>query len=319
MVKGRKRPLSIYKIAGNIVLAAALLIGAYLANNYFYTYPVIVSVLKGGALLSALAMAEAIVLATGGIDLSLASVSLLSSSTIFYLVETLVMGVVPAVLTGIVAGAVMGLINGVFISKIGLMSVITTMGTGLLAQGISGAITNNIIIFDTRPEFEFFKSVSAFVIPTSLIIALFIMVCCFLLFRYTVAGRQVFAVGGSERSAQLSGLNIDRIKILAYTGAGFLAGIGSLMVLADSAIAARFYGGGAAVQILLAAIIGGVSLYSGAKMFFRGCVGAGIIAVLNRLIYGLFVFNYMSSMIIAIVLLLLIAIRKSIFKRENKS
>ena len=155
-------------------------------------------------------------------------------------------------------------------------------------------------------------------IPTSLIIALFIMLCCYLLFRYTVAGRQVFAVGGSERSAQLSGLNIDRIKIFAYTGAGFLAGLGSLMVLADSAIAARFYGGGADVQILLAAIIGGVSLYSGAKMFFRVCVGAGIIAVLNRLIYGLFVFNYMSAIIIASILLILIAVRKSIFKRENK-
>ena len=318
MVKGSKKPLSIYKIAGNIVLAMALLVGAYLVNNYFYTYPVIVSVFKGTALLAVLAMAEVIVLATGGIDLSLASVSLLSSSTIFYLVETQVMGVVPAVLIGIAAGALMGMINGVFISKIGLMPVITTMGTGLLARGISGAITNNIVIFDTRPEFEFFKSVSAFVIPTSLIIALFIMLCCFLLFRYTVAGRQVFAVGGSERSAQLSGLNIDRIKILSYTGAGMLSGLGSLTVLADSAIAARFYGGGADVQILLAAIIGSVSLYSGAKMFFRVFIGAGIIAVLNRLIYGLYVFNYMGAIIIAIVLLILIAVRKSIFKRENK-
>ena len=83
MAKGREKPLSVYKVAGNVLLAAALLIGAYLANNYFYTYPVIVSVLKGAALLSVLAMAEVIVLATGGIDLSLASVSLLSSSTIF--------------------------------------------------------------------------------------------------------------------------------------------------------------------------------------------------------------------------------------------
>lgn len=318
MIKGKERPRSIFKIVGNIVFIMALLIGAYMINNYFFTYPVIVSVFKSAALVAVLAMAESIVLVTGGIDLSLVSVSLLSSSSIFYLVETQTMGLVPAVLIGIVLGGLMGLINGVFISKLDIMPIITTMGTGLLARGISGAITNNIIIFDTRPEFEFFKSVSAFVIPTSLIFALFIMLCCYLLFRYTVAGRQVFAVGGSERSAQLSGLNIHRIKIYAYTGAGLMAGLGSLMVLADSAIAARFYDGGADVEILLAAIIGGVSLYSGAKMFFRVCIGAGIIAVLTRLIYGLFVFNSMRAIIIAVILLILIAFRKSIFKRENK-
>ncbi len=318
MIKGKDRRRSLFRIVGNIVVIAALLIGAYMINNYFFTYPVIVSVLKSAALVAVLAMAESIVLATGGIDLSIVSVSLLSSSTIYFLVETQTMGLVPAVLVGIVLGSLMGLINGIFISKLDITPIITTMGTGLLARGISGAITNNIIIFDTRPEFDFFKSVSVFVIPTSLIFALFIMLGCYLLFRYTVAGRQVFAIGGSERSAQLSGLNIHRIKIYAYTGAGFMAGLGSLMVLADSAIAARFYDGGADVEILLAAVIGGVSLCSGAKMFFRVCIGAGIIAVLTRLIYGLFVFNSIRSIIIAVILLILIALRKSIFKRENK-
>ncbi len=318
MIKGKNKTRSIFKIVGNTVIILALFIGAYMINNYFFTYPVIVSVLKSAALVSILAMAECIVLATGGIDLSIVSVSLLSSSTIFFLVETQTMGLIPAVLTGIMLGSLLGLVNGIFISKLEIMPIITTMGTGLLARGISGAITNNIIIFDTRPEFDFFKSVSFFVIPTSLILALFIMAGCYLLFRYTVVGRHVFAVGGSERSAQLSGLNIHRIKIYAYTGAGFMAGLGSLMVLADSAIAARFYDGGADVEILLAAIIGGVSLYSGAKMFFRVCIGAGIIAVLTRLIYGLFVFNSIRAIIIAVILLILIAIGKSIFKRENK-
>lgn len=317
MDKGKKKPRSFFKIARNILMAAVLLIGAYLINNYFYTYPVIVSVLKGAALLSVLAMAESFVLATGGIDLSIASVSLLSSSIIFFLVETQTMGVFPAIIVSLVVGAGIGVINGVFISKIGLLPIITTMGTSLLARGIAGAISNNIVIFDTCEEFEIFKSVSAFVIPTSLIIALFVMIFCYLLFRYTIAGRQVFAVGGSERSAQLSGLNVDRIKIYAYTGAGFLAALGSLMVLADSAMAARFFGAGADVEILFAAIIGGVSLYSGARIFFFTCIGASIIAVLNRLIYGLFVFNYMRDIIIAVLLLIVIAYRKNIFKRGN--
>lgn len=317
MDNGKPKPRKGLKLAESIIFAAVLLIGAYLLNNYFYTPEVIISVLKGAALISVLVMAESIVLATGGIDLSLANISLLSSSIIFFLVETQTMGVLPAVVISIAAGTLIGLINGVFISKIGLQPIITTMGTSLLARGISGAISNNIVIFDTRIEFAFFKSVNLFIIPTSLLIALFIMVICYLLFRYTVVGRQVFAVGGSERSAQLSGLNVDRVKIFAYMGAGFMAALSGLLVLADSSMAARFFGAGAEIEILFAAIIGGVSLYSGAKMFFRVCAGAGIIAVLNRLIYGLFVFNYMRAIIIAVMLLLAIAVTKNIFKRRN--
>ena len=78
----------------------------------------------------------------------------------------------------------------------------------------------------------------------------------------------MFAVGGSEESAKLSGLNVDRIKIFSYCGAGILAGVGGLMVLADSALAARFYGAGPEVEVIFAAILGGVSLYSGARIFF---------------------------------------------------
>ncbi len=305
------------KIAENVLLVAAILVCAYLINNYFFTIPVIVSVLKGVALISVLAMAESIVMAVGGIDLSVASISLVCSSIIFYFVETDAMSVVPAILISIGVSGVIGLLNGVLIAKLHIMPIITTMGAALFARGVSGAISNNIYIFDSCSEFAFLQSVPIFVIPTSLIIALFIMLGCYAVFRFTVVGRQVFAVGGSERSAKLSGLNVDRIKISAYTGAGLIAGIGGLMVLADSSVAARFFGASADIEVLLAAIIGGVSLNSGAKTFFRAFLGASIIAVINRLIYGLFVFDYMRAIIIGLLLLIVVAIKTNSFKDKR--
>ena len=305
------------KIAENILLVAAILACAYLINNYFFTVPVIVSVLKGVALISVLAMAESIVMAAGGIDLSVASISLVCSSIIFYLVETEMMGVAPAILISIAIGCVIGLINGVFIAKLHIMPIITTMGTALFARGVSGAISNNIYIFDSCSEFAFLQSVPVYVIPVSLIIALFIMLGCYIIFRFTVVGRQVFAVGGSERSAKLSGLGVDGIKISAYTGAGLIASIGGLMVLADSSVAARFFGASADIEVLLAAIIGGVSLNSGAKTFFRAFLGASIIAVINRLLYGLFVFDYMRAITIGLLLLIVVAVKKNSFKGKK--
>lgn len=304
-----------FRIAGNVFLLAVFLTVAYLLNNYFFTLPVIVSVLKGAALISMLAMAESIVLASGGLDLSIAGISLLSSTIVFYLVETGA-GVFPAVMISIAAACAVGLLNGVFIAKLGIQPVIVTLGTSLFVHGAAGAITNNISIFDTRPEFNVLKTTISF-IPFSLIIAFIIMLLCYAVFRFTVAGRQIYAVGGSEKSAKLSGLNVDIIKIYTYAAAGLISGIGGLLVLADSTMSARFFGGGAELEIIFVAILGGVSLYSGSRIFFKTFVGAGVIAVINRLIYGLFVFNYMSAIIVGLLFIIVLAIKKNMFKGEK--
>jgi ribose transport system permease protein len=217
------------------------------------------------------------------------------------------------VLISLVIACAVGLINGVFIAKLGIQPIIVTLGTSLLVRGLAGAITNNISIFDTCSQFSIFKTTISF-IPVSLIAALIIMVLCYALFKFTIVGRQVYAVGGSEKSAQLSGLNVDLIKIYTYTAAGFIAGIGGLMVLADSTMSARFFSGGAELEIIFAAILGGVSLYSGSRIFFRIFVGAGVIAVINRLIYGLFVFNYMQAVVVGLLFLIVIALKKNMFK-----
>jgi ribose/xylose/arabinose/galactoside ABC-type transport system permease subunit len=305
-----------FRIAGNIFLLAVFLTVAYLLNNYFFTYPVIVSVLKGAALITMLAIAESIVLALGGLDLSIAGISLLSSTIVFYLVETGAAGVLPAALISLAAAGVIGLLNGVFIAKLGIQPVIVTLGTSLFVHGAAGAITNNISIFDTCPEFDVFKITISF-IPLSLVIALIIMLLCYAVFRFTVAGRQIYAVGGSEKSAKLSGLNVDIIKIYTYAAAGLISGIGGLLVLADSTMSARLFGGGAELEIIFVAILGGVSLYSGSRIFFKTFVGAGVIAVMNRLIYGLFVFNYMRAIIIGLLFIIVLAIKKNMFKGEK--
>ncbi len=305
-----------FRIAGNAFLLAVFLAGAYLINNYFFTYPVIVSVLKGVALISVLAMAESLVLASGGLDFSIAGISLLSSTIVFYFVETGTAGVFPAALIGLAAACAVGLINGVFVAKLGIQPLIVTLGTSLLTYGAAGAITNNISIFDTAPEFDVFKTTISF-IPVSLIVALLVMGVCYAVFRFTVAGRQIFAVGGSEKSAKLSGLNVDMIKIYTYTAAGLISGIAGLLVLADSTMSARFFSGGAELAIIFAAILGGVSLYSGARIFIKTFVGAGVIAVIYRLIYGLFVFNYMRAVIVGLLFLIVLAIKKNMFKGEK--
>ena len=144
-----KTKSKVFRIAECVLFVAVFFTCVYLINNYFFTYDVLVNVLRGTALIAVLAMAQSIALAVGGIDLSLASISLLSSSIMFFLIETQTTGVVAAITAGIAAGGLMGLINGVFISRIGIQPVLATMATALFARGVSGAISGNIVIFDT--------------------------------------------------------------------------------------------------------------------------------------------------------------------------
>ena len=305
-----------YQIIENVILAVIFLVVAYLLYDYIFTTSIIISILKGAALLSVLAIAESMILACGGIDLSVANFSLLSSALAFYLIEKHIVGAPLAIAAGILAAGGLGFINGVLVSKSRVQPVVATMATGLFAYGVSSAITNNIVLFDTSEGVGFIKSVTLGVIPVSFLFAVFIAVTCYILFKVTVISRQVFAVGGSERSAKLSGLNTDRIKLLTYTGAGFLAGLGGLMVLADSAQAARFFGAGAELEILFAAILGGVSLYSGPKIFLRAFAGATMIAVINRILYGLFVFNYIRAIIIGLLVIGVLIVRRNMFKGQ---
>jgi ribose transport system permease protein len=308
-----------FRIIENVILAAAFLGVAYLLYDYIFTTSIVISILKGVALLAVLAAAECMILACGGIDLSVANLSLLSSAITFYLVEKNAAGAPLGIIAGIAVAGLIGLVNGILIARVKVQPLVATLATGLFAYGISGAITNNIVLFDTCKGVDLIKSVTLSVIPVSFIFAVVIVILCYLTFKVTVIGRQVFAVGGSEKSAKLSGLNTDRIKLLAYTGAGFLAGVGGIMVLADSAQAARFFGAGAEIEVVFAAILGGVSLYSGPKIFVRAFVGAAIIAVINRILYGLFVFNYMRAIIIGILVVLALVLRKNIFKSQAEN
>ena len=320
MPEGKKRRpikrMTWFQIIENVILAAVFLAVAYLLYDYIFTTSIMISILKGTALLSVLAVAECMVLACGGIDLSVANFSLLSSAVAFYLVEKNIAAAPIAILAGILVAGLLGMVNGVLVAKTQVQPLVATLATGLFAYGISGAITNNIVLFDTCKGVDFIKSVTLGVIPVSFIFAVVIACLCYLLFHFTVIGRQVFAVGGSEKSAKLSGLNTDRIKLLTYTGAGLLAGIGGIMVLADSAQAARFFGAGAEIEVIFAAILGGVSLYSGPKIFFRAFIGAAIIAIVNRILYGLFVFNYMRAIIMGVLVILTLVTRKNMFKSQ---
>ncbi len=305
---------SVFSIIENTVLVGLFLLVVYMLNHFMFTVPIIANVLQGLAMISVMAYAEGIVLAVGGIDFSVARNGLLSASIIYYILEMNIAGGFLAVVIALTVSMLLGLVNGIFVAKIKVQPIIATLGTTLFMRGITGAISNNIVIFGTNPELAFLKQITFGVLPVSFYVAFAILLGCYFVFQYTIIGRQVFAVGGDERSAALSGLNVETIKLFAYMAAGGIAGLGGLMIVADSTIAARFYASGPELALIFVAVIGGISMYDGSRIFFRIFIGSGILAFINQLIYTVYAVNYMRAIIIGVLFMLMVAVRKNLFR-----
>ena len=300
-----------------MLLPIALSLGiAAVCDRYFFTQPIISMVLQDFALLGILTMAESLVLVCGGIDLSLAGSALLCASLSYYLVETGGASAGAAGLVGIALSTAIGFLNGFCITRVGVMPVIVTLASATLARGISGIFTNNIVLFDTSREFSFLSGHIGVVLPVSVLITIGAAVVCTLIFRFTVAERQVFAVGGSERSASMSGLRVDRIKILSYGAAGLLSGIAGFAVLANGLLATRFYESGPELELLFAALLGGVTLRSRSNLFFQALAGAGLMAVINRIIYTFSIHNFFRACLVGVLALIIFSIHGGIFRKE---
>ncbi len=305
-----------YRILFYILFIAALLTVALRINPYFLTAPIVVNILQDTALLGILAMAESLVLISGGIDFSLPNLGLLCASMAYYLVATDTTTAPVAILLGILCATALGFVNGFFITSSRINPVIITLAVSMFARGLSGAFTNNIALFDTRQEFSFFSQSLFGVVPVTLLMMFVIMIVCVLVFYFTSVNRLVYAVGGSEHSARLSGLRVNRIKLVIYLTAGFLAGLAGLAVLGNGLLAGRFYDLGAEMEVFFAVLLGGVSLRSGPSVFPRACVGAAVMAVINRMIYSVSIYNYSRAIVTGVAALIVISLIGGIYRAK---
>ena len=182
-------------------------------------------------LLALVAMAQTLPVLTRGLDLSVGMVFILANC----LASVLVVGTIGEGFVGIVplclgAGALAGFINGAIIVWGRLQPIITTLATGAVYYGIAlyvrpgpgGDVQSDIADFATGQLFG--------VIPTALVVLLAIVLIVWVPYRNSVLGRAAYAVGSNEQAAYMSGVPVQRAKLLAYTLAGFLAAIGGLML-----------------------------------------------------------------------------------------
>ena len=301
------------------VLALGLMVLALsLTTDKFCTVDNGLNVLRQICANACLSIGMTIIILSGGIDLSVGSVLALSGAVAAGLlkngfavpgtdvfVEFTTSG---AVIAGILVGTVLGWFNGFAITRFKLPPFVATLGMLSIARGLTMLWTGGFPITRLGDQFGFMGSGHLFAVPMPVWISAALVAVFMLIMKRTRFGRHVYAVGGNERAATLSGLNVNRIKLLVYTLGGALAGVAGLLVTARLDSATPNAGIGYELDSIAAVVIGGTSLSGGRGSVPGTVLGCLIIGILNNGLVLLAVSPFWQQVIKGFVILVAVAI-----------
>lgn len=240
-------------------------------TSTFYQPSNLIDIMLQSSINAVIAVGMTLVIMTRGIDLSVGSIVGLSSMVA---ADLLSHGILAGIGAGLLVGLVCGLINGTLIARLKLPDFIVTLGTLSIYRGAALIYTDGQPIYGLSKEFRAVFAGRLFDIPTPVIIAVVIAGLAYLLVRYTALGEQIIAIGGNEEAARLSGIDIERVKVIVYTISGLLSSIAGFVLIARIGAAEPIGGNGFELQAIGSAVIGGASLFGGVGNPLGSLVGA---------------------------------------------
>jgi len=252
------------------------------ASPAFTKFASLMNVLRQSAVVGILAIGQAMVIMSGGIDLSIGAMMALSGCLTAILNTKLGFAPVPAVICGICVGMVIGLINGLLTTKLNLFDFIATLGTQMVANGIALVITQGLPVSRIDGKILFLgATMFGPGIPYSCIVLLIIVVLGWILLEKTTFGRNVLAIGGNREAARVSGINTDNTKILANVFAGLCAAIAGIVLSGRLSSANALMGTNYELNSIAAVVIGGTSINGGEGSIIGTLLGILTMGVLQ--------------------------------------
>jgi putative xylitol transport system permease protein len=259
-------------------------------ENAFLTTDNFLLILYQVSINGILAIGMTLVIVSGGIDLSVGSVTAFAGMLAASFATgsedvTRWSGTYPVVVplaAALAAGAACGAVNGWVVARFRIQPFIATMGMLLAARGFTMALTNGNPISNLSPALRWFGTGRIFGLPVPVLLLAIVFAVFWVALRQTVFGRRVHAVGGNEAAARVSGIKTGRVKVAAYALSGLLAGIAGVILTAKTGSAQTNAGNSYELDAIAAAVIGGSSLTGGVGSIPGTLFGALIMGVINN-------------------------------------
>lgn len=261
-----------------LVIAIVVLTVSLIKPN-FISISNIFAIFQQISVLGILTMAMSMLLIAGGVDLSVGNVMVLSG-VVMYVLLNRGMPVAVAVTAGLITGTACGLLNGTIISKSKCIPLVITLGTSKMFYGLALTVSGGRIM-NFGGAFNALKTKVLAVLSPMLLVLLVMVLLTYFMMNYTKFGRRIVAIGGNEKNAFLSGINIDRYKMAIYAISGLFCAVASIVFVARIDSITANAGTNYETNALAAAIIGGVTFDGGKGTIggaFLGCLLMGVIS-----------------------------------------
>ena len=266
-----------------LILIVLMIVAQFASGGLFFTYANLSSVSRQVAVSMLLGFGFTVVLASGGLDLSVGN--MMSCVGVLYALYSRSMPLTFAIILALLSGAALGLFNGAVSVKLRLTPFIVTLATAQIFKSIAYLLTNGKSVTGMSASVKYIGQGLLFgTVPLSILIAvLMCLLMCVVMYR-TSYGRHVIATGGNEEASRVSGINTSRIKMSAYVVMGLFVAMASIVLTGRVSMAAPGAGEGMEMDAIAAVVIGGTPL-SGGKAKMGGTIfGCLVMGVMNNLL-----------------------------------
>lgn len=309
-----KNALRQYRIL--LVLILEIILVSFLSDA-FLTWTNLMIVIRQVSMTAIIGAGMTMVIITGGIDLSVGSIVALSGALgAGYMASS--HSVILGVVVGLAIGAIIGLANGLLITKQALPPFIVTLATMVGIRGLTLVYTQGNPVIVKDPSFGFIGGGVVLGIPVPIIIMVLVFVLVHVLLKYTRFGRYVYAIGGNEEAARLSGVANNKIKVLVYTLSGLVAGLSGLILTSRLASAQPTAGSGWEMDAIAAVILGGTSLVGGSGGVVGTLIGALILGIISNALNLLNVSPFYQDVVTAIIIIVAVVTDSRLSKMAAK-
>ncbi|TPL01581.1 MULTISPECIES: ABC transporter permease [unclassified Mesorhizobium] len=255
------------------------------ATDSFATSKNIFNITRNVTFTAIVALGMTFVIITGGIDLSVGSVLCLSSMVLAVTMHagySIEVGILASIATALVVGA----FNGVLIAYLGFPPFVVTLGMLSVARSLAMVASNNTVVFQFGPDHQKLLALGGgawvFGIANPVLYMIILALITGFILRWTKFGRHIFAIGGNEHAATLTGVPVKQIKVVVYMISALSAGLAGIIQTGWLGAVTTNLGNGMELQVIAATVIGGANLAGGVGTALGAIVGAALIEVIRN-------------------------------------
>ncbi len=288
------------------VIVVILTIVFSVNSEVFLSLPNFRNIGVSAAALAAVSFGQTFAVLTAGLDLSVGSIVALVS-----IVGAIVMrdhGIAAGMAASLATGALVGLVNGIVITRFKVFPFIATLAMMSIVSGLALSLSGGVAVTGVPGAFADLAYELILGVPVPVVMALAVLLVAYVILGYSRLGRRIYAVGGNEEAARLSGIEVRGIKVAAYILSGLCAAVGSVILTARVASGQPSLGATLPLESVAAVVLGGISLFGGRGSVVGVAFGVLFVSILSNGLNLLNVPSYTQMMIIGGALILAVAL-----------